>query len=1561
MVKRFLLSLALLAATSFSLFADELTVNDGTTTNSYLPIYGLYLDTQGSHSQFIQPAADLADAEGGTITKLTFYSSATKTYGGTQQFRLTEVAESDLSGGFASTSESNVVYAGGLTIGDGVMEIELSTPYTYNGGNLLVEWYCAAYTTYSSCQFFGVSATNAGRYATSATAAGSTQNFRPKMTLEYTVGTPATCAKPASRAAITSVESDMVSLEWGAAEGATTYQYSIVASGEEADWTNAQTVNATSVTIDGLTPNTAYDFYVRTYCSADDQSTSQKTSFRTECAAIAVADAAFGFEQAEGFTRTGIGNAPYCWVFGNLEAPSNTSYIPYIQTNGYTTYTSFGSQCLYLNSCKSSYTSADGAYAVLPQIDFGGNLPGHHMTMQIRKSSATSSYSDYNDTLYVGVTEDPTDLTHMQIIGYAINTTTSWEKVDVVFNRATINDGYIVLFAQKSASATASSKYGAFYVDNIEVKVSKSCATPTGTSLEALTATSADLSWNGDAAQFRVCVSATAVNPDTVTTWLREETTSTASITLDNLTPATTYYVYVQGVCGEGEDNQSDFANGISFTTECLAHTEFPWSEDFEQMPLDVISTTCWSNEHISGTGSYLFKVLNTSNGGNLTRQGCLPDMSAGTITRLALPIMDFPEANAYMLSIDVYRNASGSSYPTEGLRIIAGSDTLGFISRNYSVADGTRIPAETASGWYTYELVIPSAGLQHIYIQGESRYGSSTYFDNLVVDRVPTCVKVSDIHLVENSETQDGATIAWTPGTEAPQYRVVATVGSDTVVNAIVTEPQYTFEGLAAGHRNAFVVSVQALCSEDDNSKVVSTPISFDTKCAVISALPWTEGFENFATGFSAGAPLCWEVLNFNAGSSTTYPVVYVNNNSSYVQSGSKSLFMQSGAHRHGIAILPEFDSSIDLSRQEIAFWYRNEGTTDYNGTLEVGYITDIADSATFVALRTLEKTTTKTEVLQPLAEVPAGARLAFQYIGGTNSNYNVGIDDIVVRKLTTCFKPSAIHAIDSLATTSSATIAWTAPEQGAAQYRLTVTKGNDTLVNNVLTADTFYVIENLAHSSNYRISATVNSVCGEEDESEAVTAAVVVSTLCATITEFPWSEDFENYTAGISANDVNCFSTFDVVGNANDWKVNTTAHNSNRSLYCQYTGSGLGRTVGAVELPEMLFEEGKLYTINYWLQGSSNSTSDTITVYVGDTVLHTFVSADDLGSSWNEFNDTIVGNGETTHIGLTFNNLDGYFVYLDDIIVDLAYKNVTFQNFDSTELQSGRVVYGEMPVYEGETPVKPATAQYTYTFKGWDTELAAATEDAVYTAQFDSVVNEYQIVFQNYDGTVLQSTDVAYGEQPAYVGETPVKPATAQYTYTFKGWDVEPALVEATATYTAEYDSVVNVYLITFKNYDGTVLEADSVAYGETPAYAGATPEQPATAQYTFTFKGWEPALAAVEADAVYTAQYDSAVNNYTVFFKDWDGTILAEELIPYGGAAVAPEDPVREGYTFIGWDADYSNITGPLTVNAQYELYNGLDNVDATKAVKFIKDGQMYIRRGDELFDATGRKVE
>lgn len=82
-------------------------------------------------------------------------------------------------------------------------------------------------------------------------------------------------------------------------------------------------------------------------------------------------------------------------------------------------------------------------------------------------------------------------------------------------------------------------------------------------------------------------------------------------------------------------------------------------------------------------------------------------------------------------------------------------------------------------------------------------------------------------------------------------------------------------------------------------------------------------------------------------------------------------------------------------------------------------------------------------------------------------------------------------------------------------------------------------------------------------------------------------------------------------------------------------------------------------------------------------------------------------------------------------------------------------------------------------------------------------------------------------------------------------------------------------------------------------------------------------------IEATGKNQAELDGGA---VVTFLDWNGTVLQTNFVAYGAAATPPADPVREGYKFIGWDADFSFIDRALTVTAQYHKWCSVTFKDA-----------------------------
>lgn len=269
-----------------------------------------------------------------------------------------------------------------------------------------------------------------------------------------------------------------------------------------------------------------------------------------------------------------------------------------------------------------------------------------------------------------------------------------------------------------------------------------------------------------------------------------------------------------------------------------------------------------------------------------------------------------------------------------------------------------------------------------------------------------------------------------------------------------------------------------------------------------------------------------------------------------------------------------------------------------------------------------------------------------------------------------------------------------------------------------------------------------------------------------------------------------------------------------------------------------------------------------------------------------------------------------------------------ISFVNYDGTILQEEEFAYGSTPVFNGQTPQRADSESWSYQFKGWSPTLSSVAGATTYKALFDSTRTAYTINFVNYDGTLLDTHLEAIGATPMFEGMIPQKPATPQWTYVFAGW--QPALqpVSSEATYKATFDSVANKFNVEFVNYNGVLLQTNRLAYGETPVYQGGTPTRPATDEYTYTFRGWEPAIAPVTDNVVYTAVFDSVSNGFIIQFVNYDGTLLQSEKLDPGVMPVYKgETPVKPNtsrwiYTFVGWTPNLVPAAGSAIYTAKFD---------------------------------------
>ena len=98
---------------------------------------------------------------------------------------------------------------------------------------------------------------------------------------------------------------------------------------------------------------------------------------------------------------------------------------------------------------------------------------------------------------------------------------------------------------------------------------------------------------------------------------------------------------------------------------------------------------------------------------------------------------------------------------------------------------------------------------------------------------------------------------------------------------------------------------------------------------------------------------------------------------------------------------------------------------------------------------------------------------------------------------------------------------------------------------------------------------------------------------------------------------------------------------------------------------------------------------------------------------------------------------------------------------------------------------------------------------------------------------------------------------------------------------------------------------------------------PDDPTREGYTFI--GWDIPFPDKMPAKIMTITAQWKINQYTITFDTAGGSEIAPITQDYGMSVTAPADPIREGYTFIGWDKDVPSTVPAtdMTITAQWKI--------------------------------------
>ena len=199
--------------------------------------------------------------------------------------------------------------------------------------------------------------------------------------------------------------------------------------------------------------------------------------------------------------------------------------------------------------------------------------------------------------------------------------------------------------------------------------------------------------------------------------------------------------------------------------------------------------------------------------------------------------------------------------------------------------------------------------------------------------------------------------------------------------------------------------------------------------------------------------------------------------------------------------------------------------------------------------------------------------------------------------------------------------------------------------------------------------------------------------------------------------------------------------------------------------------------------------------------------------------------------------------------------------------------------------------------------------------------------LTYKTWDGaTTIKTVTCSDGVPQEAAPSGPARTSTAQYSYTFVGWNTEEDAQTADAscitdvaedrTVYAAYSRTVREYTVTWKNADGSTLKTETKPYGSTASWSGAMPTYNGQ-----TAQGWTPTPGTVTGNITYTASY---IPTYTVYFYN-GSTLLDQQTVQQGGSATytgsTPVDTVN-GWEFDGWNPQPTNVQANLSCYAQFK---------------------------------------
>ena len=749
--------------------------------------------------------------------------------------------------------------------------------------------------------------------------------------------------------------------------------YHIVWSDGTEDGTDsADVTNALTLEITGLDANTEYTVSVSRLCG-DAYTEVRSTTFRTACTAVTNLPWSENFDSYEATNNAPL-NLP-CFGVLNEQVSSYGYHYPAIY-NGY------------------NHTNGNSTGNSLRFYTINANLPSSIVVLpNFAEEASNLTLSLYAQTsssncgIEVGYITNPTDAsTFVATQSVTIPSDNVYRLYE--FGLGSSATGFLAI------RGNIGGNYGNIYIDDLVVNVTTSCQRPQSVSVAATTPTTATLAIadTNEHNNYHVVVT----EGDSV---VFDTNATSANVNVTGLAANTYYQVTVTSVC---QENTETNPVTTSFRTECDAISDLPWVESFESHNVGE-EPFCFSHITPSTSSSNVAQVYG-SNGH--TGSKCLRFNYVSGDNVLVFPIINAETSGLEISFWHHPESRSNSSCGTLKVGYITDpADPTTFVataSFAFSDFDNTDYRLDYA----TFENAPEGARIAFCHSGTGNPLNWYWHIDDIDVHQAPSCTRPS-VSLTAAGSTE--VTLAISDANQVGSYKIVIDGMDDLLVNDSVA----TISGLTPN--TGYTAEVYTQC--EDGTFSIPTSIAFRTECGAID-MPYSEDFDGWAAG---QLDACWTTLG---GTVQSYATSY----------GSSNLLLKFSGSTNNKVVMPL--TAEEISTLQLTFKTRPEDNVQSCGSFDVGYVTNAADSSTFVAVESYIYSDFSGNAYQQktvtFADAPAGSRIAFRHRPNATYYYwyvdEVSLDyagDIPIPTPDPCDAPTAVNAT---VTESSVTLTWTA-----------------------------------------------------------------------------------------------------------------------------------------------------------------------------------------------------------------------------------------------------------------------------------------------------------------------------------------------------------------------------------------------------------------------------------------------------------------------------------------------------------------------------------------------------